>query len=321
MTEPLPPDFVSRLEKIVPGPWRAEVLASFSRPPRAVSFRLNPLRGEPEAVLAELEAEGLRPRPVSWLPGAYWLEAEAKTRLTRSPAHEQGQLYVQNLSSMLPPWLLGPRPGERILDLAAAPGGKTLHMAAMMANQGWISAVEKVRARYFRLKANVSLHGADCVHTYLMDGAQVWRKCPEQFDRVLLDAPCSSEARFRVDDPASFAYWSERKIKEMSRKQGRLLFSAVQSLKPGGSLIYSTCSFAPEENERAISKLLCTFGDALSVEPLNVPLDNSQPGLRQWAGKPFAPGVEHSLRILPDGMMDGFYLCKLRKHRSTLRAS
>ncbi len=319
--EQLPEEFLARLQQIVPATHWPRVRDSFTLP-RRVAFRINPLRSDPGRVLDELAALGLQPEPVSGLPLAYTLPPTAKSRLTHAAAHEEGRLYVQGIASMLAPLLLDPRPGERILDLAAAPGGKTLQMAAMMRNQGWISAVEHAKSRYHRLKANVLRHGAHCVHTYLMDGARVWRKCPEQFDRVLLDAPCSSEARFQLQQPQSFAFWSRRKIREMSRKQGRLLFSAVQSLKPGGCLLYATCSFAPEENEAPISKLLQTFGDALSIEPLQLPLTDVhwQPGLGHWQGKAFAPAMEHSLRLLPDERMGGFYLCKLRKHRSTLRA-
>jgi len=318
--EQLPEEFLARLQQIVPAAHWPRVRASFATP-RRLAFRLNPLRGEPQQVLEELAELGLQPEPVNGLPLAYTLPATARPRLTHAPAHEEGRLYVQGIASMLAGLLLAPRPGERILDLAAAPGGKTLHLAAMMHNQGWISAVEQVKPRYYRLKANVLRHGAHCVHTYLMDGARVWRKCPEQFDRVLLDAPCSSEARFQLQQADSFAFWSRRKIREMSRKQGRLLFSAVQSLKPGGCLLYATCSFAPEENEAPVSKILRTFGDALSIEALQPPLADAhwQPGLTHWQGKAFAPAMAHSLRLLPDERVGGFYLCKLRKHRSTLR--
>ena len=103
------------------------------------------------------------------------------------------------------------------------------------------------RGRFFRLRDNLARHGAENVQTHLADGTRIWRRHPERFDRVLLDAPCSSEGRFRADAPKTYAYWSKKKIAESSRKQRRLCYSAIQCLKPGGVLVYSTCTFAPKK--------------------------------------------------------------------------
>ena len=124
------------------------------------------------------------------------------------------------------------KPEESVLDLAA--GGKTLQMACMMNNQGALSAVEPVKNRFFKLKANLEQQGASFVKTYLTDGRTVGGKCPERFDRVLLDAPCSSESRFTQLNPDSWSHWSIKKVKEVARKQKKLLMSALYSLKPGG---------------------------------------------------------------------------------------
>ena len=113
--------------------------------------------------------------------------------------------------------------------------------------------------------------------------------------------------------------WSEKKIREMQRKQKRLLFSAVQCLKPEGTLVYSTCTFAPEENELMINYILDKFPDALDVEEIDVPFDNVQPGLVEWQNKKMSPQLHRAARILPDGAMGGFFLCRLKKIRSTLQ--
>ena len=117
----------------------------------------------------------------------------------------------------------------------------------------------------------------------------------------------------------SYAFWSEKKITEMRKKQKRLLFSAVLSLKPGGEMIYSTCSFAPEENELAIQKLLKKFSEEIEIAPIELLIDNWQAGLTEWNSKPLHPDLALSRRILPTKSMDGFYLCKLRKLKSTMR--
>ena len=150
-----------------------------------------------------------------------------------SDAFSEHRIYVQNLASMIPPLVLDAQPGERILDLGAAPGSKTLQLACLMRNTGEIAAVEIVKRRFYKLRANLEAQGATNVRPFLRDGATVWRHRPEHFDRVLLDAPCSTEGRFRTDDPATYAYWSPRKIKEMARKQRRLLHAFSRAMRAG----------------------------------------------------------------------------------------
>jgi len=313
-----PAAFVERLRRIIPQD-RYDACLHRLAEPDAVAFRLNPLRAEPHSTLEALRVAGLEPRPVPWYPLAWILPRASRERLTTSAPARSGALYVQNLSSQLAALMLDPQPGEEVLDLAAAPGGKTGHMAALMENRGRIGAVEAVKGRYFRLKASLETQGVVNARCYLADGRGVWRKTPERFDRVLLDAPCSSEARFRADTPESHAYWSLRKIRETSRKQQKLLFSAIQCLKPGGRLLYCTCAFAPEENEAVVDRALRTFGDALEVLPIELPVANWQPGLAEWEGRTYDPAVTRARRILPDGTMDGFFLCLLQKRRSTIK--
>jgi 16S rRNA (cytosine1407-C5)-methyltransferase len=193
-------------------------------------------------------------------------------------------------------------------------------MAAMMQNQGHIAAVEVIRARLFKLQASLRRCGVSNVKTYLTDGRTVGRKTPERFDRVLLDAPCSSEARFNRREPSTWKHWSLRKIKECARKQRGLLRSAIASLKPGGTLLYCTCSFAPEENEAIVHGVLTQMGEAIEIEAVRLPLENVQPGITHWEGKDLHPDLARSVRILPDRQMDGFYLCKLVKRQSTVVA-
>ena len=313
MSEPqLPAEFTERLRRLLPPERYTDIEASFHRP-KSTTFRVNPLKSDAESLQRELEEGGLSVEPVGWLPGAFRLNDPAQRRaLTESDAFYEGRLYIQNLSSMLAPLLLDPRPGEQVLDLAAAPGGKTLMMAGMMEDRGWLSAVEPVKERFHRLRRNIETAGATLIHTYLKDGRGVGRACPLMFDRVLLDAPCSSEAKFSTLRPESYAYWSPRKVKESQRLQKRLILSAWESLRPGGRLLYSTCSFAPEENEVVVDFLLKKKPEA-KLLPLEVPVPNYMEGLTAWEKKRFDPTLDRTRRILPDSEMDGFFLALLEK--------
>ena len=205
------------------------------------------------------------------------------------------------------------QPDETVLDLAAAPGGKTLHLAALMQNQGRISAVERVRDRMFRLAENLKRAGVSIARTYLMDGRDVGRKTPERFDRVLLDAPCSSESRLRTEDPESLKYWSPRKIAEQSRKQRGLLLSALQATRVGGLVLYATCSLAPEENEQVVAHALQHFHGELEIIPCEPPSVPWQAGLTHWQNESLPESLAATRRILPTEETDGFYLALLQR--------
>jgi 16S rRNA (cytosine1407-C5)-methyltransferase len=310
----LPEAFRERLEKIVPREQFETIIRTFDAPKR-VTFRFNPLKTTPSELEAELEREEIVYERVGWsiLEGVYRIAPEDKLRLTQSAAFYEGRLYIQNLSSMVAPVLLAPKPEETVLDLAAAPGGKTLMLAGMMQNTGWLSAVELQRERFFRLCDNLKHQGVTNAHTYMTDGRSVGKKCPLMFDRILLDAPCSSEARFKTHEPKSMSYWSVHKVKETSKLQRRLLLSAFDALKPGGKLLYSTCSFSPEENESPLQHLLERHGDHLKTIPLTLPFDNIQKPLTHWGKEVYDERIQNAVRILPTDTIDGFFICLLEK--------
>lgn len=309
----LPAAFVGRLRAVF-GDRADEVLRTFGEP-RRPGVWANPLRGEggdPLALLAEVGAAGER---CEWLPEAATLELADKSKVTESAAAADGRLYVQNLSSMLAPLVLDPQPGEAVLDLAAAPGGKTLHLAARMRLDGELAAVEPVRDRFFKLRQNLQRCGAgEFVRTFTHDGRDVGRKTPQRFDAVLLDAPCSSEARFDPRAPETFAYWGPRKLAESARKQKSLLRSAIDATRPGGRVLYCTCSFAPEENELVVAHTLKRLAGVVEVEPLRLPVDGRHvAGLTEWEGKRLPEAIAGTARIVPDDRLAGFYLAMLRK--------
>lgn len=216
---------------------------------------------------------------------------------------------------MIPVSVLEPQAGEKVLDLAAAPGSKTIQIAGRMHGHGELAAVEIARKRFFRMQALLKRHGADFVHTFLEDGRRFSRRHADYYDRVLLDAPCSTEGRFVAGDPKTTRYWSERKIHEMAHRQKQLAESAIRCLRPGGTLVYSTCTMAPEENEAVIDWLLEQFDGDITVEPVDIPDSILSPAVLEWKGKVFRPDVARTVRIAPDETYEAFFVARLRRRR------
>lgn len=281
---------------------------------RHVAVWANPLSSGGRSAVEELASAGLQAASVPWLGEAATVPPEGRPILTRSEAVQSGRLYVQSLSSMLAPLVLAPTAGQQVLDLCAAPGGKTLHLAARMALQGALAAVEAVRPRFFKLQQTLERGGAgEFVRLYLADGRDVGRKTPGRFELVLLDAPCSSEARIDLREPEPLGFWSERKIAESARKQNALLRSAFDALAPGGRVLYCTCTFAPEENECVVAHLLRRLKGGAEIVPITLPIPNQSPGLTAWRGKALGESLRHTIRVLPTDTMSGFYLALLEK--------
>lgn len=310
---PLPQEFRARLEQIVPAGSLPQVLRSFEVD-RPASFRVNTLLSGIEEAFEELRQAGLMVSQCAWCNVAGVVPAHQKRALSESGAAIEGRIYIQGTSSMLAALVLAPQAGEAVLDLAAAPGGKTLHLAAMMQNQGRLAAVESVRTRFFKLRENLRRGGADkFVRLYQIDGRDVGRKTPEQFDAVLLDAPCTSEARFDCRNPVTWKFWGERKIAESARKQKALLRAGIDAARVGGRVLYCTCSFAPEENELVIAHTLRRLEGKVALLPIELPIPNVQVGMTQWGGKELPAAIELARRVLPNEWMDGFFLALMEK--------
>lgn len=309
---PLPEEFLARLKSIVPPAQWLGVQESFKCEPDT-AFRVNSLLADAQQVRDTLTADKINIEEVEAINKAFTVSPCDRNGLTHHALAENGAIYIQDAGSMHIANLVNAQPGEEILDLAAAPGGKTLFLADAMQNSGRIAAVEVVKNRFFQLQNNVKRSGATIIECYMKDGRKVGRQVPERFDKVLIDAPCSSESRFRVDQPDSFQYWSEKKIADMQRKQKQLLYSAIQACKPGGKIVYSTCSFAPEENEAVIDRQLRLWKQNLDIEPIELQLENQQSGVLSWGKQNFDQRLQAAVRILPNRKMSGFFVCVLRK--------
>jgi NOL1/NOP2/sun family putative RNA methylase len=313
---PLPPVFVDRLSRILPKEKLVPALASFETP-RGFTVRVNTLKVTAAEAADHLRSKGFEPALVPWYPDALVLGADARLGLRGDDWIQDGRLYPQNLSSMLPPLALEPKPGEIVLDLCAAPGSKTTQMAQMMKNQGEITAVEAVRERYFKLKSVCDLTGTRIASLVCCDGRRydpshgTAAGAKPLFDRILVDAPCSSEGLFDANDPETIGYWSERKIDEASKKQRGLLLSASRLLKAGGTLVYSTCSFAPEENEATVDWFLKKADPGFRCVPAAVPgFTDTLPALEGWGKRTFHADVRNAVRVMPGEGRIGFFIAK-----------
>ncbi|MCM8799053.1 MAG: RsmB/NOP family class I SAM-dependent RNA methyltransferase, partial [Candidatus Omnitrophica bacterium] len=284
---------------------------------KPTTFRINSLKIGLQEAEKELKQNGFKIERVYWYKEAFILRNAGKKELMESVLYKRGAIYIQGLSSMIPPLILNPSSQDSILDLAAAPGSKTTQMAGLMKNKGKIIAVEKAKERFFKLISNLKAQGVINTEAILGNGETIWLKYREYFDKVLLDAPCSSEGGFDTTNPGTFLYWKEKKIKEMVRKQKRLIFSAVHSAKVGGLILYSTCTFSPEENEGVINWVLKRFAGKLVLERIELNLNNAVSALKNWKGEDFLPEIRHCLRILPNSLMEGFFLALLKKIKST----
>jgi 16S rRNA (cytosine1407-C5)-methyltransferase len=312
----LPEAFLEKLRRIIPANQWDKVLKSFAAE-RPTTFRVNSLKASPASIKERLEPQGFKIENVTWYKDAFILRKGKQKDLEKTDLYKQGEIYVQGLSSMIPPLLLAPQAGESLLDLTAAPGSKTTQLSALMKNQGRILANDNNPIRVEKLKANAALQGASNVEVLPAgDGGLVWKEHYEKLDRVLLDAPCSSEGRFQLEEPSTFGYWKEDTNRKMAKDQRRLFKSAFLSLKPGGTMVYSTCTFAPEENEMVLNWALETYGDAIELEDFSNPLPTYTRGLAAWGDLKFNPAVSKSIRILPTADIEGFFVAKLRKTKS-----
>ena len=312
----LPEAFIQKLRMILPPSHFDKVLRTFNEE-KPTSFRINSQKTTSGEVKEILESSGFKLEAVHWLKGAFLLRKGRLRDLEETALYDEGRIYVQNLSSMVPPLILAPDPKDKVLDLTAAPGSKTTQLSALMRNEGKVVANDNNPIRVEKLRANVERQG--CLNVEVLpagDGGLLWKNHVEAFDKVLLDAPCSSEGRFLTSEPATYGYWKEDTNRKMAKEQRRLLKSALRALRPQGTLVYSTCTFAPEENEGVLQWALETFPGDLELLPISAAFPNWMRGLTAWEGKNLDPTVQNSVRVLPDGAMEGFFVSLIRKKRS-----
>lgn len=280
--------------------------------PRQQSIRINSLKVDHESVLKQLQDLGWLGIPFAWSQGCYTVE-QGLEAIRDSELSRNGQVYIQNAASWLPVLALDVQPHDAVLDMCAAPGGKTSHMAALSANKAHITANDNSRPRLAKLRANLDRLAVENVEYTLLDATQISRKLEgRQFDKILLDAPCSGEGMMTIGNDKDFSSWSVAHIKRLQQLQKKLIVQAWKLLKPGGTLVYSTCTMAPEENEAVVDYLL-RHNDDVEVRQFKIDLKNKVPSVLEWNGKKFDERLKFSLRLIPSPEVEAFFVCKLTK--------
>ena len=295
------PAYLAQLLRAQYGEETAERIAQGYAAQRVVTLRANPLKTDAQTVRERLAAQDIETSPVPWYADAMIVRGAREDALTGLDLYERGEIYLQSLSSMIPPLLLGAKPGENVLDMAAAPGGKTTQIAALTGNQAMVTACEMNKIRAERLHYNVQRQGATRVTVMNIDSRNLDDLF--SFDRILLDAPCSGSGTVQLGSPRSKGQFSREFLSRTTKQQEALLHKALRLLRPGCEMIYSTCSVLTQENEEIVSRVLRKTG--AQIVPLELAAFDSVPRL--------PVSIPGTLCVAPDELHEGFFVAKIRR--------
>jgi len=281
--------------------------------PLPLTFYTNTQRVSPNALLSILAEEGIQAEALSWNDQAFKLVA-GKT-LGASWSFLAGLYHIQEEVSMLPVTLLDPRVGERILDLCAAPGSKTIQILLAMKNEGTVVANDRNLGRLRVVNRNLNRLGLISSAVTACDGTN-YPKAAGSFDRILVDAPCSAQGISRKI-PRAMKHWSDiGNSMKLGRIQKALLRKAFQLCEPGGRIVYSTCTYAPEENESVVNAILEELGPrGLELIPARISGFHCAEGLTEWQGQHFSSELRQTMRVWPHLNDSGGFLSRISKSR------
>lgn len=282
------------------GKEKADDLMSDMPKKRVVSFRVNTLKANQKDVEHALFQAQISYEKVTWYQDAYVVFCEEK-QIEALDIYHKGMIYLQSLSSMIPPLIMEPMMHEDILDMAASPGGKTTQMAALSQNHARLTVTEAHKIRAEKLKFNLNKQGVKNATLIIKDARQLDDFF--SFDKILLDAPCSGTGTFCLDEQRSYQSFSKELIQKSVKLQNELLQKAIKLLKPGHTLIYSTCSILPIENEDQIKKILKSH--PVELISIDHTIYRDLPLLKT--------DLEGTLLIQPTSYYEGFFVAKLRK--------
>ena len=268
---------------------------------RPVTLRVNTIKTTVENVKNKLREEDIDFNEVEWSTEALIINNVREDKIRDISIYKNGEVYLQSLSSMLPPIILKPQEKESILDMTAAPGGKTTQIGALTNNNASITACELNKIRAEKLKYNIEKQGLNNCYVMVTDG----RRLDDffSFDKILLDAPCSGSGTINLEEVDFEKEFTGNFIKKCIDSQKQLLRKAIRILKPGGEMVYSTCSIIKEENEEIVKQVLKE--KKIEIIPIDV---------EKFKTLPLLPvTIEGTICVCPNELYEGFYIAKIRK--------
>ena len=295
------PDFlINMLDKQYGEELKDKIIEGYSKN-RKVTFRVNTLKTNINDVIKILDDNNIKYKRVLWCDEAFIIENVKEDKIRSLDIYKNGEIYMQSLSSMLPPIILNPKENMDILDMTAAPGGKTTQIATMLKNKSNITAIEMNKIRAEKLKYNIEKQGASSV--YIME--QDARKIDDffSFDSILLDAPCSGSGTINSNDFKLEKVFTKKLIEKSIKSQRELLNKAIRILKKGSTMVYSTCSILEDENENIIREILET--KKVELEEINFRGIEELPRLPEK--------IKGTLLVMPSEEYEGFFVAKLKK--------
>lgn len=302
----LPKDFIDSLYDIYTPVTVDRILSGMSGE-RNTTIRTNNIKSDIQEVMKILKENNIKFQRVQWYRDGLEIKNAKEKEIQKLPEYDKGFIYVQSLSSMIPPIVLNPKAGEKILDMTAAPGSKTTQIAAMMQNEGEIIANELDTIRLERLKYNVEKQAARIVTVINERGEVLGKKYPQKFDKVLLDAPCSGEGRFLANDARTYRNWSTRTVVQLAKLQRKLLKSACEAVRTNGIIIYSTCTLNLKENEEVLDWAIKNL--PVKIMDIEIEIKEKIAAFTENMDK----SIGKAIRILPTKSKEGFFIAKLKK--------
>lgn len=302
MNFPIPEFLIKLLEEQYGRQTTEEIIKGYQIK-RKTTLRINKIKSSIEEIISTLQENHIEYETVRWSTEAIILKDTQEQEIQNLKIYQDGKIYMQSLSSMLPPILLEPKPGMDILDMAAAPGGKTTQIASITKNQANITACEKNKIRAERLKYNLEKQGAKA---YLM--TQDARNIDDffSFDQILLDAPCSGSGTIHIQNPKLEQTFTPQLIKESVKTQTALIKKAINLLKTGKEMVYSTCSILKQENEEIIQSIITD--KQAQILPIPKELIEKMQNIPTLPTK-----IKGTLCVCPNDLYEGFFIAKIRK--------
>lgn len=299
MDSTIPKFLEEKLEKQYGKEFTQKIIEGYKKQ-RKVTLRVNTIKSSIEKIEKELNKVGIEYEKVEWSKEAFIINNEREKEIEELEIYKKGEIYLQSLSSMLPPIVLVPKEGTDILDMTAAPGGKTTQIATLVNNKASITACELNNIRAQRLRYNIEKQGATCVYVMQQDA----RKIDDffSFDQILLDAPCSGSGTLNINDQNLSKIFTEKLIQKSIKSQSELLKKALRILKQGKEMVYSTCSILQEENENIINSLNKNLYEIVPIK------FNGKEHLPKLPTK-----IEGTLCVMPNELYEGFFVAKIRK--------